>query len=1009
MQTYRTNRLHGAILLALGAGTCLAALPASAIAQDGQATATTTNKQPTDLDGVRVTGSRLRQVDVETAQPITLIDRAQIEKQGFQTVGDILQNDPAMGTPPNTRATANAGGTGDVGGNYASLRRLGPQRSLVLVNGQRMGTSVQGFADLSLIPAAAVERIEILKDGASSIYGSDAIAGVINIITRTDFDGAIVDTYLGQYGQGDGTIKKGSFVFGHTGERYALTVGAEASNEDAVLASDREFSAYPRSYLHPTDNWAANIGGFTTTATNRVPGLPNGTRVVLRPGGNPRNINDYIRQDMNTGSCLPSAGATIDGCVPGSTLHKINGRDGFTLRMPMATRSVFADFKFDLTDSIAWRTNLLYSTRNGVATLGGTPGPPTNWEPTRPGMSANSYFNPTGATLTTWTRQTSEIPRQWDRTLTTRRLSSIVSGTASWGSRHVDWDVGALYTRSENEQIGYGHLNTINLQRAVGPSFLNGQGQVQCGTAAAPIAFSECVPFNPFLPMGVEGPGGLTNNRELQDYLFQPFTNSGRTETKDFVANVATTLFSLPGGEIGIAAGVERRVETGDFIPALVSTLGQVSALSAGPTRGSYSLNEAYVEMELPILSGLPFAKELSFSLATRFSDYNTFGETTNSKFGLRWRPNDTLLVRATVADGFRAPTIADLHGGGSTTFPQYSDPCDTVFGSAATNATTRANCARDLGALAPTFRQLGANLQPVGQATAATGVPFLGTSNPDLLPETAKSQTIGVVWSPKFIEGFSVTVDWWKIRIENTIVDDSPNNILNDCYVLGITSRCQPTAGTSFTRDPARGYISQLTFSSTNAGFRKVEGYDVNLRYRLPATRIGNFVASLNTAYLAKNYNLSSNTPRRALSNVGEDANFRVRALANLNWEYGNFGASWSTRYYSGLSEPCTYFITTIMEPHLECNDIGYRPTGNLPGQGVESALSRLNHTGSNAFHDVQVRWKTSWDASIALGANNVFAHYGPVMYSAPGSTFAYYGGFDIGRFIYMKYTQKF
>ncbi len=998
----RASQLHRAVVLALGASVAVAAAPL--MAQDAQQEES--RRGVAELDGVRVTGSRLKQVDIETAQPITVIDREDIERQGFQTVADILQNDPALGTPPSTASTANAAGE-NPGGSYASIRGLGPQRTLVLINGQRMGTNTTGFADTSLIPALAVQRIEILRDGASSIYGSDAIAGVINIITRTDYEGGIVDAYIGQFDQGDGTLKKGGFVFGHKGDRYSLTVGGEVVDRGVVWAKDRHFSAYPRSHLHPTDNWATNVGGFTTNARNPVPGVPNNVRVVLRPGGDPTNINDFVRQNTVTGGCGANVATVEDGCRPGEIEDKINGRgeEFWTYRMPLSSHSLFGDLAFDLTDNVVWRTSLLYSERNTLARLGGTPVMSTNHSAP---MAANSYFNPTAAPITNWWRGMHEVPRQWDRTLSTQRLSTTLSGSGEWRGRYLDWDIGLLYSRNKMEQEGYGHVNLPNLRAAVGPSFLNDDGRVQCGTAANPIPFGECVPFNPFLRYGWEGEGGLSNNQELQDFLYQPFLNLGRTTTRAISANVTSTLFPLPAGDVAVAAGVERRVEAGEYIPALVSTEGLVTALSAGPTRGSYGLKEGYVEVQVPLLSGKRLARELALNVSSRYSDYSNFGDTTNNKYSLRWKPMYTMLVRATLAEGFRAPTIANLHGGGSTTFPQYIDPCDTVFGSSATNPDTRANCRRDLGDLADTFRQLGGGLNPVGQQPAATGVPFQSTSNPELLPESSTSRTIGMVWSPNFINGFSLSIDWWKIRIENTIVSDNATAILHDCYVLGLQSRCEPTVGTSFTRDPELGHVDTLVFSSTNAGFREAEGYDVFFRKRW-RTAFGNLNASLNATYLAKHYNVPSNEPRLALSDVGENGNFRVRGRGSVSWDRGAFGVTWASRYYSGLREPCTYVIPGINEPHLECNDIGYRPTGNLPGQGVESDISRRNRVGANTFHDLQVRWRAPWNATVAIGANNLFEHYGPVMYSGPGSSFPYYGAYDFGRFWYAKYTQRF
>ncbi|MBO7941640.1 TonB-dependent receptor, partial [Streptomyces sp. S9] len=220
--------------------------------------------------------------------------------------------------------------------------------------------------------------------------------------------------------------------------------------------------------------------------------------------------------------------------------------------------------------------------------------------------------------------------------------------------------------------------------------------------------------------------------------------------------------------------------------------------------------------LAIPLLADLPGAKELSFSVASRYSDYSTFGDTVNNKFGFKWKPIDSLLVRGTIAEGFRAPTINDLYGGGSQTFSFFTDPCDSTFGSARGNA----NCSRDI-ANAETFRQLQQGFVPAGGTNSQTPVAFFSGSNPNLIPETSKSRTLGVVWSPGFVEGLNASLDWWKIKIEDTIVADSPTQMLNDCYISGDASRC-----TAFTRDPVLGYVNSMTFASINAGYREAEGY---------------------------------------------------------------------------------------------------------------------------------------------------------------------------------------
>ncbi len=261
-------------------------------------------------------------------------------------------------------------------------------------------------------------------------------------------------------------------------------------------------------------------------------------------------------------------------------------------------------------------------------------------------------------------------------------------------------------------------------------------------------------------------------------------------------------------------------------------------------------------------------------------------------------------------------------------------------------------------------------------------------------------------MWSPTFSQGLNIAADWWNVRIENTIVGDAPSTILNDCYVQGITSRCSAAL---FTRDPVLG-IPVVTFGSTNAGFREVEGYDFDVAYRFSTDNLGDFSVTSNTTYVTKDVSVSTNDPRYPLSAVSFGSTFRVRSNLNLGWQYGDFGISWMMRYYSAMKEGCTYRIPGVNEPNLECNEVTYAPTGQYLANGdPASALEFRRRTGSNTFNDVQVRYQTPWNATVALGANNVFNHYGPVMYSQPSANVSYYGGFDIGRFIYMKYTQRF
>lgn len=1014
-----TKKLTSAIQFALFVGTAsLVAGNALAQTQEPQ-----TQEEPRSLDRIEVTGSRIRQVDIETAQPVTFITRQEIEKQGFQSVGDILQNVTSTGTPPISRAAPLSSGE-NVGGTYISLRNLGAARTLVLLNGKRLGITTAGLADISTIPAAAVERIEVLKDGASAVYGSDAISGVINVITRTNYEGAAASAYYGQYSRGDGAITRGDLVMGFGGDRGSLTAAAEWTKEDEVWAKDRAVTAFPRGPYHPTDGWTVvgQKGGFVTSAGNPIAGIANGNRVVVIDGADPRLPSSWRLQNTVTGTCLPNSAAAPgpNVCTPGVIADKSNSNEQMHIRVPLSTKSLYLDGTYQFTDRVRFRTNLMYSNRVSSRSIAGYPMQAASFGTP---MAANSYFNPTGADISSWWRRTWEVPRVTSAELNTYRFNGEFAGDFDLWGRTFDWDVGYLHNRNSLTQATSGNLNLANTRAAVGPSFLNAQGQVQCGTAAAPIPLSQCVPFNPFLDEGRVGQGGLTGNTALQNFLFQEEHSTGETKTEVMYANLTGPIVTLPAGDLAFAFGLEQRKESGKFTPdALAVTAGSTN-LAGGPTRGGYKVQEAYLELEVPVLRDVPFAQELVLNGATRYSKYDTFGNTTNNKFGLRWKPIDQLMFRATVADGFRAPTISDLYNGGSQTFSTFTDPCDTVYGAAASNATVRTNCANGvggngaLGALAATYRQLGQGFNPVGTVPAQTPVAFTSGSNPTLSPETSKSKTVGVVWSPTFAQNLNFALDWWKIRVEDTIVGDTPSLVLADCYVQGIASRCAPAL---FTRDPVTG-IPTVSFGNRNAGYREVEGYDFDVTYRWNSAAMGDFRLAWMSTYTAKDVLISTNDPRYPLSSVGFAGFPRIRSNANLSWERGILGFSWAARYYSSAKESCSYFTPTsaanlaagvppVTVAHLECNEITYAPTGALNADGSPaSSLSRRKRTGSVTFNDVQMRIQAPWNATIALGANNVFDRYGPVMYSQPSSNFVYDGAFDIGRFWYFKYTQRF
>ncbi|RNF81908.1 TonB-dependent receptor plug domain-containing protein [Montanilutibacter psychrotolerans] len=949
--TYRSSRSairHGL----LPASIAIALVPVIAGAQETAPAAQDT----ATLDRIEVTGSRIRGTQMETQQPIITLTRQEIEKQGFTSVADVLQNLTSAGSPQISRSEALSSGE-NTGGYYIDIRNLGAARTLILMNGKRLGATTSGLQDLSQIPMSAIDRVEVLKDGASAIYGSDAIAGVVNVITRKRFEGAEATAYVGQYSEGDGETQQFSFVTGSNGERGGMTLAVEYYKQDPVFARDRDFSAagnagpdYPGSGSSPVSQNGSFCDPCSPSSAARW--------WTLRPGGNPTVRADYILHTADKNA---------------------NANEQMLLTTGLERRSVFANANYDVTENIKFNADVLYNHRStdqqsaGYPYQSGSFGTP---------LSADSAFNPTPGTALTFRRRLWEVPRTTKSELETYRFAGGLSGFFELAGNAWDWDVGALMNRNNVTKSQHGDASLIASRRALGPSFINADGIAQCGTVASPIALDKCRPWNPLLPHGVDGPGSLSDP-DLQAFLFPYYTDTGYTRTTSYTANMAGTLFELPAGDLGVAFGYEHRQERGRFAPDAFRQSGESTGLGSKTTQGEYSLDEFYLELNIPILADMPFAKELTVNVAGRYSDYSNFGDTTNGKFGFTWRPLDELLVRGTFAEGFRAPTIDDLYGGLSSSFESYTDPC----GSGAVNS-VNGNAACTSAGVPLNYVQLGQGLVPCTTYPCQTPDQFVNGANPALLPETSKSRTAGLVWSPRWVQGLDISLDWYKYTIENMIIQDDVDRILRDCYVLGNSSRC---AGIVRAAD---GHISSLFYGLANLGEMETEGYDLGVKYRLPELSIGKVSLDWQTSYTSKYDEAGQNAAGKdvIIGRVGDEGIFRVRSNMGVNWEKNNFSVSYMARYYSGMTEQCV--------TNRPCND---------PDRIANDEPAALRRTGSNTFHDVQFSWKAPWDATVAIGANNVFDHQGPIMFTAPDSAFPYYGGFDIGRVVYLKYQQRF
>jgi len=965
MKPFNRGGLATAIRVALAAGTLAAS--GIAFAQDA-APAKADAASAKSLETVTVTGSRIRSVDVETSQPVFTMDKAAIQATGLTNVNDILERMPSMGTPDITPQDTLSSGA-DVGGRYADVRNLGSQRTLVLVNGRRWSTSLTGLTDLSTIPVSIIERIDILKDGASSIYGSDAIAGVVNIITKEKFDGAEANAYYGQNGKGDGQTQNYDFTWGHSGEKNSIIINGAWQQTKPMWDSERPETRSGNGARHPNDGWSSTG--------------PYG-RIV-----DPQTKRQYV---INHGSTDTADLGNYHLYNGGSNADRYNSTQDMTFRAGTKLKNLFIQDKYQLTDNISLHATGNASVRDSSSQLAGYP---FSSGGTGVVISGDNAYNPFPGQDLSFYRRTVELPRITDTHSKIYNINLGAQGYFQFLGHDWSWDADYNYSQNKIHLATVGNLDLNRAQAALGPTTMI-DGQLVCASAADRA--QGCVPWNI-----LAGPGGTPQS--VLNYVNYYESARQVSATDDYTANVSGGLFDMPGnaGTVSLALGVEHRGVKGAFRPDPYVAAGNTTDLAANATSGAYNTNEAYAELDVPLLRDLPGAQELGLNVASRYSHYSNFGSTTNNKYSLRWRPIEDLLVRGTWAQGFRAPTIDDLYGGPGQSFETFIDPCDSKFGAAASNTAVAQHCAAT-GAPAG-YRQVDGSGTPITNNTGTqTPVAFISGSNPNLKPETATTRTFGLVYSPHYVEGLDVSVDYYNIYVKNLISSVDASEILNLCYVQNDPSYCgrfNRTAVADPTTGLAIGSVNQLNESLANLGTLKTEGYDVGIHYRLPETSFGRFRIASDSTYLTKYETVSGPgaTPKELVGffDGGNNPIYRLRSNLQVDWDFKQFGASWTVRYYSGLKDQC--YTATV-----ECSSPDY----TNPWWGTYG----MSQKGSVAFNDAQFRYTAPWKGVFTIGVNNVFNKKGPYYYSVPtagtGSP-PYNPDFDIDRFWYVSYNQKF
>ncbi len=956
-------------LMAVALATALPAFLAGNVAAQDQ-------PEAVEVDRIEVTGSRIRRTDFEGPAPVLVVDRQEIERSGHIRLADLLQELTSSGSALNT--AFNSPDSGGDGGERVSLRNLNPERTLVLVNSRRWvrGTTQAGVsnsADLSTIPVAAVERIEVLTGGASSVYGSDAIAGVINIITRKDFIGTEASAQYGVTGDNDGNEQSYSLTMGRGDERSNILFSLSHNKQDEIMAADRAISRVPQF-------GADAFGGPISRGSSAT---PEGRFIVVDP--NTGQVFDLTRQEGAPGTSL-DAFRPFDG-----TADRFNFAPDNFLQIPLDQTSVYLHATHEFSPQFRLFTEAMFNNRQSVQLQAPVPlflGS-AGILPLNVGVSAENPFNPFDFDLDPNTnlvligrRFVEAGTRNFSSDVDTWRWTGGVEGEFEVADRRFDWDVSYTFSESKRTATIENLVNHDRLALALGPLS-------QCT--------GECVPFNIF--GGQQGTGnapgsGGSITQEMIDFVTFTAVENNEQRMVNWLANISGELFQLPAGPLGFAAGFEKRREFAADTPDSISAAGSGAASVSGgiraPTSGRINLEAWYAELAVPLISGRPGIDLLELSGSVRNSDFDQFGSETTTRVGLRWRPSSDLLLRASFAEGFRAPGVQDLFGGLGVADPQLNDPCSNFLAGGASQ-TVIDNCIAQGVPADGSFEQINPQIR------------ITRGGNPDLEPETSDSYTIGAVWSPTFAPGLGVTVDYYRIELDNTITSIGAQSILDAC--------AQSLRLCDLIDRSASGEVSRLLDTQVNIGSTEVSGLDFAVRYVLPDTAFGRFAGVWNASYL--------NTFKESVPDFSDaDAPEEVRDLTgrlltgqpdrsfpewrhtlDLTWEHGPWDASWSIQHIDGYQENCSDgLVPTFTELGLCSNPDPVDPTNRL---------------GSVTYHDVQASLRleqfTQLGARFTLGINNLFDKDPPV------STAAFANSFDAtqhripGRFFYGRVNVDF
>jgi outer membrane receptor protein involved in Fe transport len=943
-----------------------------------------TGPSRTATEEIVVTGSRVRRKDLTTPAPVTVLTRQQIQSSAVASVGDFLQMMPEQGNATNTAVNNGGNGTTQI-----SLRSLGASRTLVLVDGKRYvysGGGADNTVDLNSIPTAAIERIEVLKDGASAIYGSDAIAGVVNIITRRRLNTTEASAYGGTSQHGDGQVYDFSVTSGTTGEKGAFLFGAGYYDQHSFLAGNRDWARYALRYNYRTglERRAGSIN------------IPQGIVLGLDPS--PTSPGNPPCPTVACSQLFAKYGAGADNFIydPGNPLSTATGFRRFVdpddrynyqainfLITPSQRVSLFTNGEYRLHESARAYFQGSFVNRQSSNFLAPEPLNTDNFGIV---LSAANAYNPFGQDISVGKRLVSASGRSASSDIDTFRAVGGLDGTlpAELGPlKGFFYDVSFNYGRSTGTTTTNGSINAISTSAALGPTFTDTNGVPQCGTDAAHQVVG-CTPANVF---GVANPTAA----QLTGLGFEQLVNRGFNQQTEIQANLNGELFPLLSERpIGIAVGYAYRREYGGFIPDAVAAQTFVnpsgfnsfvdSDYGSAATRGSYYVNEGYGELSLPVISGAPGIDDLEASAAVRVFNYSTFGSDATYKFGVRYRPIRDITLRGTYSTAFRAPSVPELFTGVAPSAEPATDPC------AAAQSPT--------GAVAAACGSAVNNTDQNNQINSNVG------GNALLQPETAKSLTLGVVIEPQMVRGLSLTADYFHIKVDNLIIGGANSvngfaqNYLNACYGSG--SPVLPDACTHIHRNN-RNIIILIDDFNVNKGDLTTDGVDIAARYTTP-TDFGRFGFLFDASYLIKyDQNIFSLIRGRGNFDLGVNPSFKFNAGVNYSLAGLSVGV---LGHYIGSFRECPSGGGSNVGGTCYANDA--RPAGPLPYHKVPQEMT------FDIFASYLLR-NPFGNTTIAAGMRNVL-NTDPVRVYNSFLSYADPSAYDfVGRFIYGRVSHAF